>query len=81
LPNSIILSLLIFVSIITAVNFKIIKLQLILVISLTVLYLFLSTLLSAYPRQLYVAIPFLFFWASSIIDKTVIFKFRIIEGH
>ncbi len=76
LPNSIILSLLIFCSIITAINFRTIKPEIRMVIGLTFLYLFFSTLVSAYPRQLYVIIPFLFFWASYIMHKSLTFTLK-----
>ena len=38
------------------------------------LYLFLSLLVSAYPRHLYVIVPFLLFWFAYIINKTITFK-------
>ncbi len=76
IPNSLIFTLLIFCSILTAVNFRTIKPEIHLIAGLTVTYLFLSTLVSAYPRQFYVVIPFIFFWASYVVCKTVTFKLK-----
>jgi hypothetical protein len=76
LPNSIVLTLLFFCSIVTFFNYRNIKPEIAMVVSLTYLYIFLSTLVSAYPRQLYVIIPLLFFWASYILNKAVTIKFK-----
>jgi 4-amino-4-deoxy-L-arabinose transferase-like glycosyltransferase len=74
IPNSIVLTILIFSSIISIINFKYIKFEVKIIIYLTFLYLFLSTLVSAYPRQLYVIIPFLFFWFSYSFNKFLVIK-------
>jgi hypothetical protein len=74
LPNSIILSILIFCSIITILNFKYIKFEVRIIIYLIFLYLFLSTLVSAYPRQFYVVVPLLYFWFAYTFNKYIIIK-------
>lgn len=76
IPNSLILSLLILISMLTLSNFKNIRSEIRLIVWLIFVYLLLSTLVSAYPRQLYVVMPLIFFWASYILDKTVNIKMK-----
>jgi len=76
LPNSIILSILIFCLIITIVNYRVIKPEIAFVFLFVWSYLLFSILVSAYPRQLYVVMPLLFFWASYIMEKSVYIEFK-----
>jgi hypothetical protein len=78
LPNSLLLSLIILISIFTLSNYRNIKSEIRLIVSLFFVYLFLSTLVSAYPRQLYVVIPFIFFWASYVLNKAINLKMKFI---
>ena len=77
LPNSIVLTLLLFSTILTVANFRTINFELRLIVGLTVLYLSISLLVSAYPRQLYVVIPFFLFWFAYICKRALVVKFRL----
>ena len=77
LPNSVILSILIFCSVITAINFKTVRVEIKVVVGFIFLYLFFSTLVSAYPRQFYVIVPLLFFWFSYVISRSVVINVKM----
>jgi hypothetical protein len=77
LPNSIVLTLLFFSTVVTLSNFRRINFEVKLIAGLTSLYILLSLLVSAYPRQLYVVIPFLFFWFAYILKRALVFNFRL----
>ncbi|WP_295394498.1 hypothetical protein [uncultured Thiodictyon sp.] len=74
-PNSIILTMMIFSIIATIYNFKNIPLEIGFVVTLILVYLFLTTLVSAYPRQLYIVVPWLLFWFAFVAEKCVVIKF------
>ena len=76
LPNSIILSLFIFSLIVTTINYRLLPPEIRLVVGLIMLYLIFSSLVSAYPRQFYVAVPLMFFWFAYIFDKSIKFRLR-----
>ena len=77
LPNSVIFSVLIFCSVITAINFKTVRVEIKMVVGFIFLYLLFSTLVSAYPRQFYVIVPLLFFWFSYVISRSVVINLRL----
>jgi hypothetical protein len=77
LPNSVIFSVLIFCSVITAINFKTVRVEIKMVVGFIFLYLLFSTLVSAYPRQFYVIVPLLFFWFSYVISSSVVINLRL----
>jgi hypothetical protein len=77
LPNSIVLTLLIFSLVVTVSNYRSISFEVKFIVTLTIIYLLLSLLVSAYPRQLYVIIPFLFFWFAYIFKRSIVFNFRL----
>jgi hypothetical protein len=79
LPNSIILSFFIFSLIITVVNYRLIPSEIRLIVGLTMFYLIFSSLVSAYPRQFYVAVPLMFFWFAYILDKSVRFRLQFMN--
>ena len=78
LPNSIVLTLLFFSAVISIANLMRITYEVKLIVGVTYLYLLLSLLVSAYPRQLYVVVPFLFFWFAYIFNRALVFKLRFV---
>ncbi|WP_295447536.1 hypothetical protein [uncultured Thiodictyon sp.] len=76
-PNSIILTMMIFSIIITIYNFKNIAMEINFIVIFFFIYLFLTTLVSAYPRQLYVVVPLLLFLFAFVAENCVIVKFNI----
>jgi hypothetical protein len=77
LPNSIVFTLLLVSLVITIFNYKSISFELKFIVILTFIYLSLSLLVSAYPRQLYVVIPLLFFWFAYILKRSIVFNLRL----
>ena len=63
-PNSILFTLILFSSLITVFNLKKIPQALRHFIGITFIYLFLSSLLSAFPRMLNISIPLILIWIS-----------------
>ncbi|MGB1206244.1 MAG: hypothetical protein ACPG5B_11390 [Chitinophagales bacterium] len=77
-PNAILLTFLFFCIIPTLLNFKNnIPIELKMVLGIAFSYLFLSMLVSAYPRQLTVIVPILLFWFAFVMEKCVSFQILI----
>jgi hypothetical protein len=77
-PNCLIITLFIICLIPTLLNFiRKIPLVLKFILGIVFSYLFLSMLVSAYPRQLYVIVPLLLFWFAYIIDRCFIFNLKM----
>lgn len=74
-PNLPLVTLMIYSLFVLALNFRRTPFGLRFVLLLAVIYLFLSSLVSAYPRMLYVINPVLFFWIAYSIGKTARFRF------
>jgi hypothetical protein len=81
-PNCLIVTLFIICLIPTFLNFKK-KIPIILKFILGIIfsYLFLSMLVSAYPRQLYIIVPLLLFWFAYIIDRCFIFNLKMKDNN
>jgi 4-amino-4-deoxy-L-arabinose transferase-like glycosyltransferase len=77
-PNCLIVTLFIICLIPTFLNFKKnIPIVLKFILGIIFSYLFLSMLVSAYPRQLYIIVPLLLFWFAYIIDRCFIFNLKM----
>ena len=77
IPNSLILIALFYSTIISVYNYKNIKFENRFIINTVGVYLFISSLVSAYPRQFNIIVPFLFFWFSFILYKTINLNYKI----
>lgn len=62
--------------VISVVNYRVLVYPVKLCLLITAIYLLLTGALSAYPRQLDIVVPVLFFWLAFIADKVVIDKFK-----
>lgn len=81
-PNSLIIALTIICIIPTFLNFRRkIPIALKFILGIIFSYLFLSMLVSAYPRQLYVIVPLLLFWFAYIIDRCFIFNLKMKDNN
>lgn len=69
--GSLVFVLLALSAILSFINFRVIRPEIRFIILFTALYLLLTTLVSAYPRQLYPLLPVLLFWAAYIFSRTI----------
>jgi len=79
-PNSIIAVLMFFSMIPTFIYWKRITVALQYLFIISFIYLGLSTLVSAYPRQFYVLVPVLLLWIGYIIENNVIIKAKFLDS-
>ncbi len=76
-PNSIVLSFFIFTLFLWIINFRHIKIEINFIFLFVLLYLMASTLVSAYPRQLYIVVPVILVWGAYIHSKLIKINIKI----
>jgi 4-amino-4-deoxy-L-arabinose transferase-like glycosyltransferase len=77
--NSIILVMLMFSGALSLYNLKRIRFEMMFFLSILSSYLFLSVLVSAYPRQFHVIVSIILLWTAYLADNTISIRFRIEE--
>jgi len=70
-PNAIIFVILLYSMFISIISWKKLPVNMKYLIILLFSYLFLTSLVSAYPRQLYVIVPIILFWFGCIFNSTI----------
>ncbi len=76
-PNILLLSVMFLGLVIWLMNVRHIPIEISFLVLLTLVYLGGTSLLSAYPRMLYVVVPMILFWSGVILEKAIRISFKI----